>query len=598
MKKFISVLLSVLIIAAAVPMSVTVFAADSEDVPAIANALGDPENQDPTDPTDPTGDATDPTDDTTEPTSETTPTEPSSETTPTEPTEPTYTPEKVTGLKATDVDMSSLTLTWSKSKYATKYIVYRSSEDSTGKMGDFKKIMSLKETSLSETSLKAGRFYKYKVYAYRVKNGVTTKSAATQLNIMTKPKATAKVKVTTRKSESVTLKWSSVGLATHYVIYRSGEKSDGSYSQYKIVASLKSSRTSYIDKGLTPGRFYRYAVVVKRAKAGITRVSTGKAIKTITNLKAPKKFVNKTATTSTIQLAWSKVSGASRYDISRKAAGSDDYKVIKSTTNTSFKDTGLKSGSDYTYRICAVRKVGKYAYKGEYATLSASTSSAGNVSGIKARSYASRALLTWNDASGADGYEVSILKDSGKYKKVGDVSTPNYLSGKLTPGKTYKYAVKSYNYSGSTKLYGKTKYANVTIRSQVYGSVPSGTYVEVCTETQTLYMVVNDKPYLSTPVVTGNYGELATTPGWHNVMSKQSPSQLKGEYNGSKWDVTVSYWLGFTADGQGIHDSDWRYSYGGNIYMGDGSHGCVNTPYDKMAKVYNKAFIGMPVIVY
>ena len=111
-------------------------------------------------------------------------------------------------------------------------------------------------------------------------------------------------------------------------------------------------------------------------------------------------------------------------------------------------------------------------------------------------------------------------------------------------------------------------------------------------------MYVNNKFYLSTPVVTGNYGALATTPGYHHVMSKQSPSQLKGSYGGSSWDVTVNYWLGFTGDGQGIHDSTWRGAYGGEIYKGDGSHGCVNTPLDKMAQIYAKGYVGMPVIVF
>ena len=28
----------------------------------------------------------------------------------------------------------------------------------------------------------------------------------------------------------------------------------------------------------------------------------------------------------------------------------------------------------------------------------------------------------------------------------------------------------------------------------------------------------------------------------------------------------------------GIHDASWRYSFGGKIYKGNGTHGCVNSP--------------------
>ena len=113
-----------------------------------------------------------------------------------------------------------------------------------------------------------------------------------------------------------------------------------------------------------------------------------------------------------------------------------------------------------------------------------------------------------------------------------------------------------------------------------------------------MYMFSNGKVVVSTPVVTGNWGPLATTKGQHKVISKKSPARLRGSYNGSSWDTTVNYWLGFTSDGQGIHDATWRGGFGGNIYQGNGSHGCVNTPIGAMRTIYSKAYMGMPVIVY
>ena len=59
----------------------------------------------------------------------------------------------------------------------------------------------------------------------------------------------------------------------------------------------------------------------------------------------------------------------------------------------------------------------------------------------------------------------------------------------------------------------------------------------------------------------------------------------------------VSFWMPFDG-GRGLHDAPWRDAYGGNIYVTNGSHGCVNIPYDKMAVIYNNLQIGHAVVVY
>ena len=48
----------------------------------------------------------------------------------------------------------------------------------------------------------------------------------------------------------------------------------------------------------------------------------------------------------------------------------------------------------------------------------------------------------------------------------------------------------------------------------------------------------------------------------------------------------------------GLHDSSWRTEYAGDIYLTDGSHGCVNTPLDAIATIYNNITVGTLVVVY
>ena len=40
--------------------------------------------------------------------------------------------------------------------------------------------------------------------------------------------------------------------------------------------------------------------------------------------------------------------------------------------------------------------------------------------------------------------------------------------------------------------------------------------------------------------------------------------------------------MGVTYQGVGFHDATWRNRFGGTIYKTNGSHGCINTPFDNM----------------
>lgn len=103
----------------------------------------------------------------------------------------------------------------------------------------------------------------------------------------------------------------------------------------------------------------------------------------------------------------------------------------------------------------------------------------------------------------------------------------------------------------------------------------------------------NGKLVVETDVVTGNYGTSDTPKGAYSIIYKASPATLM-------LNSHVTFWLPFTYDGCGIHDASWRASweYGGTRYKGHGSHGCVNTPYSAVKKIYNNISSGTRVVVY
>ena len=122
-------------------------------------------------------------------------------------------------------------------------------------------------------------------------------------------------------------------------------------------------------------------------------------------------------------------------------------------------------------------------------------------------------------------------------------------------------------------------------------------YVEVSITRQHVWAYVKGKLKMETDCVTGIPNkERMTHPGCHYVYAKQRDRWL-GTMEVQGYHTHVDYFMPFNA-GEGLHDAPWRGAFGGTIYRGGGSHGCVNLPPSKAAEMYDLVWVGMPVIVY
>ena len=122
-------------------------------------------------------------------------------------------------------------------------------------------------------------------------------------------------------------------------------------------------------------------------------------------------------------------------------------------------------------------------------------------------------------------------------------------------------------------------------------------YVEIDCSRQHLWIYVDGEVKLETDVVTGlmSNPKMATPVGTCLVESKQRDTELIGQY--FEYRTPVSYWMPFNG-GVGMHDAWWRAEFGGNIYLWDGSNGCINMPTDKAAEAFDIVTYEMPVVVY
>ncbi|MCC8127445.1 MAG: L,D-transpeptidase/peptidoglycan binding protein [Clostridiales bacterium] len=120
------------------------------------------------------------------------------------------------------------------------------------------------------------------------------------------------------------------------------------------------------------------------------------------------------------------------------------------------------------------------------------------------------------------------------------------------------------------------------------------TYVEVNLTAQHLYYYKDGELLVESDFVSGNESRGNGTPdGAYPITYKQRNAVLRGQGYASP----VSYWMPFNRN-IGMHDADWRSSFGGTIYRTNGSHGCINLPPAAAKTIYENIEAGTAVLCY
>jgi lipoprotein-anchoring transpeptidase ErfK/SrfK len=159
-----------------------------------------------------------------------------------------------------------------------------------------------------------------------------------------------------------------------------------------------------------------------------------------------------------------------------------------------------------------------------------------------------------------------------------------------------KKAIKKMMKKGTSKE--RTPYYTQTAMEGTNGQINDigDNYVEVDLTNQSVYVYKNGSQVFSTDCVSGNTSKgMGTHTGVGVVQYKARNKVLGGA--GYDYATPVSYWMPFNG-GEGLHDADWRSTFGGTIYKNNGSHGCVNLPPSAAATIYGIIDAGWPVVVY
>ena len=361
-------------------------------------------------------------------------------------TAPDTTPPTVpTGLFASGVTSSSISLAWTPStdpdSAVAGYNVYRN-----GTM-----VGTPTSASYTDTGLTSGTLYAYTVSAYDPSGNTSAQSSpvSAQTTDITPPTVPTGFMQTGATTTSISFTWTAStdpdSPVAGYTIYRGGT----------MVGT--SASPSYTDTGLTAGTLYSYTVSAydpssnTSAQSAAFGASTSVPVDT-TPPTVPGGLKATGATTTSISLSWT-----ASTDPDSPVAGYNIYRngtKVGTSASPSYADTGLTAGTTYSYTVSA------YDPTGNTSIQSAAIMTATNMvpdttppsvpTGLaKTGATSSSISLSWTASTDPDspvaGYNV--------YRngtKVGTPASASYTDTALSVDTSYSYTVSAYDPTGNT----------------------------------------------------------------------------------------------------------------------------------------------------
>ena len=231
-------------------------------------------------------------------------------------------------------------------------------------------------------------------------------------------------------------------------------------------------------------------------------------------------------------------------------------------------------------------------------------------------------LITWLSKQDDGSYtkDESVFKEkltafvkelASQYNSIGATRTFTGKDGQshTVSGGTYGFRVSTDSeVSALLKMINENKSENNRIPEHT-GQLPSGengglgtTYLEINITKQHLWFVKDGSVVLESDFVSGKESDPTrlTPSGTYYIYNKERNRVLRGtkQPNGKyEYESPVSYWMPFNK-GIGLHDASWRSTFGRDIYINSGSHGCINLPTGFAGSLYSQIYVNLPVIVY
>ncbi len=243
------------------------------------------------------------------------------------------------------------------------------------------------------------------------------------------------------------IRWSKVGGATKYEVYRSATGKANSFSIIRRTSAL-----TYTDVNAAAGNTYYYVVRAMKdsgSSAVYSKFSPAQSIQyAITSLNAPTMTLTSAASGQPV-ISWTRVNGAAQYEVYRSATGkANSFSIIRRTSALTYTDVNAAAGNTYYYVVRAINGSVKSAFCAAQSIQYAVTSL--NAPTMTLTSAASgQPVVSWTKVNGAAQYEVYRSTNGKNFSIVRRTAALSYTDTSAAAGTTYYYQVRAIN--GSVK---------------------------------------------------------------------------------------------------------------------------------------------------
>lgn len=325
-------------------------------------------------------------------------------------------PPMPTGLVASKATSDGFTLTWDAVPGAATHRVWQGTtvvaNDNSAR-------------TFVATGLQPNTQYTYKVAGINSEGTVGAQASVTATTTAAVLPAPATITVDSVSMTSASITWSAVSGAAGYRV-----RLDGA-----VVADSSSTR-SYTANNLAAGTQYTLTVTTLNANGVESAPATASFTTTavLALLPAPIGLTSSALTTSSAQLSWNAVNGATGYRVWQ-----GNSVVAQNSASTSYAASGLTEGTGYTYKVAAINAqdaVGAQAST-SFTTLYSSLASPAGLAASNVRSTSFD--LDWNDVPNAEGYGVWV-NDAYTFRSASDASVAT-----LTPATQYAVRVAAWS---------------------------------------------------------------------------------------------------------------------------------------------------------
>jgi len=327
-------------------------------------------------------------------------------------------------------------ITWSPVAGAEGYRIYQ------GAHGVWISTPVGRTTGTSHTSqgLANGTMYSFTVAAY-------TKAGNGPLSLTVSAMPLAPPDVTASAGDRrVTLTWQPAAGASSYTIERRiGSETEFTELTTGVVAP------PFVDPRLTNGARHQYRI---SAVTAATQSEWSAIVSAVplppTPASAP--VVNAVAGNGKVTLTWSRVPDAPEYSIYRSTTGAFIGPPIASTTETTFKNTGLANDTTYFYTVTA-RNIGGEGPRAAAVTAVPVTPPSAPQS-VAAVAGDKRITLSWTPVDGAVAYNVyraTAANRQASQPVATALAGSRFIDTSVDNGPTYVYTVTAANAGGESE---------------------------------------------------------------------------------------------------------------------------------------------------